>query len=81
MDGDNVEEDGVVIEEINDEEAVSSADPEGGTGVPDPLETYKNIEFLSTTGPDPLKITNQPIQHSMLGHLRPASETPKITKI
>ena len=37
MDGDNVEEDGVVIAEIKDEEAVSSADPEGGgAGGPDP---------------------------------------------
>ena len=53
------------------------ADPEGGGrwSAP-PLENYKNIGFLSITGPDPLKITQLPIQHSMLGHHRPASETP-----
>ena len=48
----------------------------GGQGVRTPLENYKNIGFLSNTGPDPLKITKLPKQHSMLGHHRPASETP-----
>ena len=78
MEEDSVEGDGAVIGEIKDEEAMSSADPEGdrGSGPPPPPENYKNIEFLSTTGPDPLKITKLPIQHSMLGHHRPASETP-----
>ena len=54
------------------------ADPEGGGGAvgPDPPENYKNIGFLDNNGPDPLKITKLPIQHSMLGHQRPASETP-----
>ena len=47
-----------------------------GGGAPRRLENYKNIEFLSNTGPDPLKITKLPSQHSMLGHHRPASETP-----
>ena len=47
----------------------------GGRG-PDPPEKYKNIGFLSNTGPDPLKTTKLQIQHSMLGHDRPASETP-----
>ena len=63
--------------------APSCADPEGGGGGggaggpdPPPLENYTNIEFLSNTGLDPLKITKLPIQHSMLGHYRPASETP-----
>ena len=38
----------------------------GGTGGPDPPEKkHKNIEFLSNTGPDPLKITKLPRQHSM----------------
>ena len=49
----------------------------GGTGGPDPpppMENYTNIGFLSNTGPDPLKITKLPIQHSLLGHHRPASE-------
>ena len=32
------------------------------------MENYKNIGFLSNTGPDPLKITKLPIQHSLLGH-------------
>ena len=49
----------------------------GGTGDPDsPLENYKNIGFLSSTGPDPLKITKLPIQYSILGYYRPVSETP-----
>ena len=37
------------------------------------MENYKNIGFLRNTGPDPLKITKLPIQHSMLGHHRPVS--------
>ena len=52
------------------------ADPEGGQGSGPVQENYKNIEFLSNTGPDPLKITKLPIQHSSLGLYRPASETP-----
>ena len=53
---------------------IPCADPEGrGTGG---LKNHKNIGFLSNTGPDPLKITKLPSQHSMLGHHRPASETP-----
>ena len=50
----------------------------GGTGGldPPPLENYKNIGFLSNTGPDPLQITKPPIQHSMFGHHRSASEMP-----
>ena len=33
------------------------ADPEGGTGGPDPpsLKNLKNIRFFNNTGPDPLK--------------------------
>ena len=55
------------------------ADPEGGAGVrtppphPGKLQKYR---FPSNTGLDPLKITKLPSQHSMLGHHRPASETP-----
>ena len=41
-----------------------------------PPENHKNIGFLRNTGPDPLKITKLPSQHSMLGHHRHASETP-----
>ena len=48
----------------------------GGTWGPDPLENYKNIGFLSNTGPDSLKITKLLIQHSMLGHHQPGSKTP-----
>ena len=54
-------------------------DQEGGTGGPGPLpplKNHKNIGFLSNTGPDHLKITKLPSQHSMLGHHRNASETP-----
>ena len=32
---------------------------------PIPLKNHKNIGFLSNTGPDPLKITKLPSQHSM----------------
>ena len=52
------------------------ADPERGTGGPDPLKNHKNKGFLSSTGLDPLKITKLPIQHSMLGHHQHTSETP-----
>ena len=52
------------------------ADPEGDRGSGPHLENYKNIGFLSNTGPGPLKITKLQIQHSLLGHHRPASETP-----
>ena len=56
---------------------MTCADPEGGgTGGPDPPVNYKNIGFLSNTGPDRIKITKLPVQHSMLVHHRPASETP-----
>ena len=48
----------------------------GGTGGPDPPKNHKNIGFLCNTGPDPLKTTKLPSQHSMSGHHRPASETP-----
>ena len=41
----------------------------GGAGGPDPPPVnHKNIGFLSNSGPDPLKITKLPSQHSMLGH-------------
>ena len=36
---------------------MSCADPKGGRGVQTPMENHKNIEFLSNSGPDPLKIT------------------------
>ena len=40
----------------------------GGGGVWTPPEkSHKNIGFLSITGPDPMKITKLPSQHSMLG--------------
>ena len=46
----------------------------GGSGPPPCKIT--NIGFLINTGPDPLKITKLPIQHSMLDIQQPASETP-----
>ena len=51
---------------------------EGGGGAqgPDPTEKIQKLGFLSNTGPDPLKITKLPSQHSMLGHQRHATETP-----
>ena len=49
----------------------------GGQGVLTyPLKNHKNIEFLSNTGPDPLKFSKLPSQHSTLDHYRHASETP-----
>ena len=36
----------------------------------------QNIEYLSNTGPGPLKFSKLPSQHSTLGHHRHASETP-----
>ena len=41
-----------------------------------PAKNHKNIGFLSISGPDPLKITKLPSQHSMLGHHQHTSETP-----
>ena len=52
-----------------------SKDGDRGFGPP-PLKNHKNTGFLSITGPDPLKITKLPNQHSILGHHRHASETP-----
>ena len=46
-----------------------------GSGPPLP-ENHKNIEYLSNTGPDPLKFSKLPSQHSMLGHHLHPSETP-----
>ena len=46
-----------------------------GSGPPPP-ENHKNIEYPSNTGPDPLKFSKLPSQHSTLGHHRHPSETP-----
>ena len=43
---------------------------------PPPLKNHKNIGFLSNIGPDPLKITKLPSQHTTVGHYQPARETP-----
>ena len=43
---------------------------------PPPLKNHRNIGFLSNTGPDPLKFSKLPSQHSMLGQHRHARETP-----
>ena len=47
----------------------------GGQGVWTPLKNHRNIGFSSNTGPDPLKITRLPSQHSF-SHHRHDSETP-----
>ena len=51
-----------------------------GTGVrgsrPPSPENRKNKEYLSNTGPDALKFSKLPSQHSTLGHHRHPSETP-----
>ena len=51
----------------------------GGLDPPPPLKDHKKIDFLSNTGPDPLKIVKVLGQNSMLGHHRDASETPAFT--
>ena len=50
----------------------------GGTGGTDPPspEKSKNIVLSSNIGPDPLKITKLPNQHSMSGYHRHTSKTP-----
>ena len=48
----------------------------GGRGSRPPLKNHKNKGFLSNTGPDRLKFTKLPSQHSLLDHHRPAIETP-----
>ena len=55
-----------------------SREGDRGSGPPPPPWKWKNIGFLSNTGPDLLKIEKLPSQHSMLGHHRPVpvSETP-----
>ena len=54
---------------------IALADPVEAGG-PDPLKNHKLIGFLSNTGLDPLKKHKATSQHSMLGHHRPANETP-----
>ena len=39
----------------------------GGQGVQTPLDNYKNIGFLSNTGPDPLKITKATKREFIVG--------------
>ena len=51
---------------------MSSAGPEGsGQGVRTPLKNHKNTWFCSNNGPDPLKNSKLPSQHSMLGPSSP----------
>ena len=50
--------------------AMVCADQDGKQGVRSPSANHKNIGFSSNTGPDPLKITKLPSQHSMLGNHR-----------
>ena len=46
-----------------------------GRGCGPSLKNHEIIRLLSNIGPDPLKITKLPSQHSMLGNHRLASET------
>ena len=48
----------------------------GDRGSSFPLKNHKNKGFLSNTGPDRLKKTKLQSQHTLLGHLWHASETP-----
>ena len=41
-----------------------------------PSKNHKNIGLPSNIDPDPLKFTNLPSQHSMVGYYRQTSETP-----
>ena len=50
----------------------------GRQGVRTPLKNHKNKGFLSNTGPDPLKMTKLPNQHSMSDHHRHAIIGPLI---
>ena len=50
----------------------------GGQGSGPPLKNHKHIGFLSNAGPDLLKITKLPSQHSMLGHHQHSSDGPLI---
>ena len=55
---------------------MARADPEEGTGGPEPLKDHKAIGFLSNTGLEFPENTKLSSQHSMLGYHLPASETP-----
>ena len=55
--------------EISDPRACVDPGGGGGTGGP-------GLGFLSNSGPDPIKVTKLPSQHSMLSHHWHASETP-----
>ena len=58
-------------------EASEIVDPKGGgQWIRTPLKNHNSISSLSNTGPDPLKMTKLPNQHSMSGHRWHASETP-----
>ena len=48
---------GYIIQVSNNLSRSAWADPEGGTGGPDPhpIKNHKNIGFLCNTRPDPLK--------------------------
>ena len=46
-----------------------------GPHPPPPPGKLQKYGIPSNTGPDPFKITKQPIQHSMLGHNQPISKT------
>ena len=48
---------------------------DGGQDTPIP-EKSESIGVFSNSGPDPLKITKLPNQHSIFGHHQHASETP-----
>ena len=50
----------------------------GRRSSPSPLEKSQNYRVFTNTGSDPLYNKRLPSQHSMLGHHRPASETPFI---
>ena len=57
--------------------AIACADPEEGIGVPDPPPPGKSQSYRAPLANcHPKKIKKLPSQHSMLGHHRPASETP-----
>ena len=66
----------LVVSHLTEEDMCGSRGGEkAGVRTP-PLKNHNNVGFLGNTGPIALKIAKLSSQHSMLGHHRPASETP-----
>ena len=64
------------ITQVSDVHTMCGSRGGGGRGFGPPLKNHKNIGVLSNSGPDPLKVTKLPSQHSMLDHHQHTGETP-----